>query len=125
MAKKNSVKRHSHPGRGGRGATHPKGRQLDSNAHDQILDILGDNLRSRDLLIEYLHLIQDKYDCLSAEHLVALSEEMKIALTEVYEVATFYAHFDIVNDDTKRPPPITIRVCDSVTCEMFGAEEVN
>ena len=124
MAKDKSVKRHSHPGRGGRGATHPKGRQLDSNAHDQILDLLGDNLRSRDLLIEYLHLIQDKYGCLSAEHLVALAEEMKIALTEVYEVATFYAHFDVVNDETKRPPPITVRVCDSVTCEMFGAEEL-
>ena len=116
MTKNKSVKRHSHPVRGGRGATHPKGRQLEPKAHDQILDLLGDNLRSRDLLIEYLHLIQDKYGCLSAEHLVALAEEMKIALTEVYEVATFYAHFDVVNAETKPPPPITIRVCDSVTC---------
>ena len=124
MAKNKSVKRHSHPGRGGRGATHPKGRQLEPKAHDQILDLLGDNMRSRDLLIEYLHLIQDKYGCLSAEHLVALAEEMKIALTEVYEVATFYAHFDVVNAETKPPPPVTIRVCDSVTCEMFGAEEL-
>ena len=124
MAKTKSVKRHSHPGRGGRGATHPKGRQLEPKAHDQILDLLGDDLRNRDLLIEYLHLIQDKYGCLSAEHLVALAEEMKIALTEVYEVATFYAHFDVVNAETKPPPPITIRVCDSVTCEMFGAEEL-
>ena len=124
MAKNKTVKRHSHPGRGGRGATHPKGRQLEPKAHDQILDLLGDKLRRRDLLIEYLHLIQDKYGCLSAEHLVALAEEMKIALTEVYEVATFYAHFDVVNAETKPPPPITIRVCDSVTCEMFGAEEL-
>jgi formate dehydrogenase beta subunit len=124
MADTKSVKRHSHPGRGGRGAAHPKGRQLDIDAQDQVLGLLGDKPRDRDMLIEHLHLIQDKYGCLSADHLVALADEMKMAMTEVYEVATFYAHFDVITDDTNRPPPITIRVCDSVTCEMLGAEQL-
>ena len=116
------VKRHAHPGRGGRAVPHPKGRQLDADAQDEISALLGDSPRRRDLLIEYLHLIQDKYGCLSAEHLVALADEMKMALTEVYEVATFYAHFDVVTDEADRPPPVTIRVCDSITCEMMGSE---
>ena len=124
MADTKFVKRHSHPGRGGRGAAHPKGRQLDANAQDQILALLGDKPRDRDMLIEHLHLIQDKYGCLSADHLVALADEMKMAMAEVYEVATFYAHFDVLTDDANRPPPTTIRVCDSVTCEMLGAEQL-
>lgn len=124
MADNKFVRRHSHPGRGGRGASHPKGRQLDANAQDQVLDLLGDKPRDRDMVIEHLHLIQDEYGCLSADHLVALADEMKMAMTEVYEVATFYAHFDVVTDDVTRPPPTTIRVCDSVTCEMLGAEKL-
>jgi formate dehydrogenase len=101
---------------------HPKGRQLDPQASDDIRALLGDTPRERDMLIEYLHLIQDKYGCLSADHLVALADEMRMAMTEIYEVATFYAHFDVITDETDRPPPITIRVCDSVTCEMMGSE---
>ena len=124
MADTKSVKRHSHPGRGGRGAAHPKGRQIDANAQDQVRALLGDKPRDRDMLIEHLHLIQDRYGCLSADHLVVLADEMKMAMTEVYEVATFYAHFDVITDDTNRPPPVTIRVCDSVTCEMLGAEQL-
>ncbi len=124
MADTKSVKRHSHPGRGGRGAAHPKGRQIDANAQDQVRALLGDKPRDRDMLIEHLHLIQDRYGCLSADHLVVLADEMKMAMTEVYEVATFYAHFDVITDDANRPPPVTIRVCDSVTCEMLGAEQL-
>jgi formate dehydrogenase len=76
------------------------------------------------LLIEFLHLLQDKYSCLHARHLTALAEAMKLALVEVYEVASFYAHFDIVMDDEEPPPPLTVRVCDSLTCELFGAQRL-
>jgi formate dehydrogenase len=101
---------------------HPKGRQVDPQALDDIQALLGDAPRDRDMLIEHLHLIQDKYGCLAAEHLVALADEMRMAMTEIYEVATFYAHFDVITDESARPPPVTIRVCDSVTCEMMGSE---
>src|SRR5262249_20798322 len=80
--------------------------------------------RQRDLLIEHLHLIQDEYGHLSAAHLTALAQEMKLALTEVYEVATFYAHFDVVKEGEQAPPEITVRVCDSLSCAMVGAEKL-
>ena len=84
--------------------------------------LLGERQRRRDLLIEYLHLIQDKYGRLAAAHLAALAHEMKLALAEVYEVATFYAHFDVVKEGDQPPPPVTVRVCDSLSCAMAGAE---
>src|SRR6202011_4701628 len=77
----------------------------------------------RDLLIEHLHLIQDRYRHLSAAHLAALAQEMRLALTEVYEVATFYAHFDVVKEG-ETPPPVTVRVCDSLSCALVGAERL-
>ena len=86
--------------------------------------LLGDRSRQRDLLIEHLHLIQDKYGHLSAPHLVALAAEMKLALTEVYEVATFYAHFDVVKEGDTPPPAVTVRVCDSLSCAIRGAEKL-
>ena len=86
--------------------------------------LLGDRERRRDLLIEYLHLIQDKYGYLSAAHLAALAQEMKLAQTEVYEVATFYAHFDVVKEDETPPPAVTVRVCDSLSCAMAGGEHL-
>ncbi|HVT56698.1 MAG TPA: NAD(P)H-dependent oxidoreductase subunit E, partial [Xanthobacteraceae bacterium] len=76
----------------------PKGRQVDPQALDEVRALLVDRSRRRDLLIENLHLIQDKYGHLSAAHLAALAQEMKMALTEVYEVATFYSHFDVVKE---------------------------
>ena len=85
------------------------------------MPLLGDRPRRRDLLIEHLHLIQDRYGHLSAAHLAALAQEMKLALTEVYEVATFYAHFDVVKEGETPPPPVTVRVCDSLSCAMAGA----
>jgi formate dehydrogenase beta subunit len=100
----------------------PKGRQVDPAALDDIRALLGDAPRRRDLLIEHLHLIQDRYGYLSAAHLAALAAEMKLALTEVYEVATFYAHFDVVKEDETPPPPVTVRVCDSLSCAMAGSE---
>ena len=86
--------------------------------------LLGDRSRRRDLLIEHLHLIQDKYGHISAAHLAALAAEMKLAQTEVYEVATFYAHFDVVKEGETPPPPVTVRVCDSLSCAMAGAERL-
>jgi formate dehydrogenase beta subunit len=101
----------------------PKGRQVDPQALEEIQALLTDRPRRRDLLIEHLHLIQDKYGHLSAARLTALAAEMKMALTEVYEVATFYAHFDVVKDGPP-PPPITVRVCDSLSCAMAGADRI-
>jgi NADH:ubiquinone oxidoreductase subunit F (NADH-binding)/NADH:ubiquinone oxidoreductase subunit E len=102
----------------------PKGRQLDPAALDEVRALLGDRSRRRDLLIEHLHLIQDKHGHLSAAHLAALADEMKLSQTEVYEVATFYAHFDVVKEGETPPPPITVRVCDSLSCAMAGADHL-
>jgi formate dehydrogenase len=115
--------RRIHPGAGRRrGLDHPKGRQVDPAALAEVQALLGDTDRRRDLLIEFLHLLQDRYGCLHARHLAALAEEMRLALVEVYEVASFYAHFDIVMEDEAPPPELTVRVCDSLTCELFGAQ---
>jgi NADH:ubiquinone oxidoreductase subunit F (NADH-binding)/NADH:ubiquinone oxidoreductase subunit E len=107
-----------------RAVPHPKGRQVDPVALDEVRSLLGDRPRRRDLLIEHLHLIQDRFRGLSPTHLSALAEEMRLALAEVYEVATFYAHFDIVGDGEAVPPPVTVRICDSVTCAMLGSERL-
>src|ERR1700744_3452882 len=113
------------PGAGRRrGREVPKGRQVDPQALAEVQALLGARERRRDLLIEHLHLIQDHYRCLHARHLAALAEEMRLALVEVYEVATFYAHFDVVMDDEAPPPEITVRVCDSLTCALSGAEQL-
>ena len=102
----------------------PKGRQVEPTALDEVRALLGPRSRQRDLLIEHLHLIQDRYGHLSAAHLAALAAEMKLALAEVYEVATFYAHFDVVKEDEAAPPTVTVRVCDSLSCAMRGAEHL-
>jgi formate dehydrogenase len=102
----------------------PKGRQLDLTAVAEVEALLGDRPRRRDLLIEHLHLIQDRYGHLSAAHLAALAAEMKLAQAEVYEVATFYAHFDVVKEGETPPPPVTVRVCDSLSCAMAGGERL-
>ncbi|SFE42158.1 NAD(P)H-dependent oxidoreductase subunit E [Roseivivax sediminis] len=102
----------------------PKGRQFSDEALSEVQALLGDRPRRRDLLIEFLHLIQDEYGHLSADHIAALASELKMAQTEVYEVATFYAHFDVVKEGETPPPALTIRVCDSLSCEMAGAESL-
>ena len=108
----------------GRGRHTPKGRQLDDAAWDDVRGLLDGKARTPDLLIEHLHLIQDAYGCLSAAHLRALAEEMRLSMAEVYEVATFYAHFDVVKEGQTPPPALTIRVCDSLSCEMAGAAQL-
>ena len=99
----------------------PKGRRVDPQALADVRALLGDAPRRRDLLIEHLHKIQDRFGCLADRHLVALAQEMRLAMTEVYEVATFYHHFDVIRDGEAAPPAITVRVCDSIACELAGA----
>jgi formate dehydrogenase beta subunit len=99
-----------------------KGRRVEPEARAEVRALLGDAPRRRDLLIEHLHRIQDRYGRLSDRHLVALADEMKLAMAEVYEVATFYHHFDVVKDGDAAPPNITVRVCDSIACEIAGAQ---
>ena len=119
------VRSFEHPGEGRRRAkATPKGRQVDPTAAQEIEVLLGDRPRRRDLLIEHLHLIQDKYRQISAAHLAALADEMKLSFAEVFETATFYAHFDVVKEGEPNIPPLTIRVCDSITCAMMGGEKL-
>jgi formate dehydrogenase len=106
----------------GRVRSTPKGRRVDPKAREDVLALLGDAPRRRDLLIEHLHKIQDHYGCLAAPHLVALADEMKMAMAEVYEVATFYHHFDVVKEREIPPPAISVRVCDSIACELAGSD---
>ncbi|MGC6485915.1 MAG: NAD(P)H-dependent oxidoreductase subunit E [Candidatus Puniceispirillales bacterium] len=108
----------------GKGRKTPKGRQVNDAALADVREILGDRPRRRDLLIEFLHLIQDKVGYLSVRHLHALAEELKLAQTEVYEVATFYAHFTVVGENESPPPALTIRVCDSLSCTLAGADQL-
>jgi len=119
------VREFDHPGEGRKRAkATPKGRQIDPTAAHEIETLLGDRPRRRDLLIEHLHLIQDRYHQISAAHLAALADEMKLSFAEVFETATFYAHFDVVKEGDPDIPPLTIRVCDSLTCAMMGAEQL-
>ena len=108
----------------GRGRKTPKGRQYEDQALQEVHALLEARAISRDLLIEFLHLIQDAYGYLSAPHLRALAEIMRLSMAEVYEVATFYAHFDIIKEDEAPPPALTIRVCDSLSCELAGAKQL-
>lgn len=101
-----------------------KGRLLDSAALLEVQQLLSDMPRRKDLLIEALHLIQDEYHYISAKHVVALAFEMKLSQAEVYEVATFYHHFDVIKEDQTPPPPLTVRVCESLSCEMSGAKKL-
>src|SRR5260221_697302 len=102
----------------------PKGRTVDPKAREEVRALLKDAPLRRDLLIEHLHRIQDRYGHLSAARLVALADEMKLSMTEVYEVATFYHHFDVIKEGDAAPPAITVRVCDSIACEMAGSSEL-
>src|SRR5262252_3569388 len=101
---------------------HSKGRQVDAGALDDVRALLGDEPRRRDLLIEHLHKINDRYGHLSATHLAALAQEMNLSQTEVYEVATFYHHFEVVKEGETPPPALTVRVCDSIACELAGSD---
>ena len=102
----------------------PKGRRVDPEALREVQDLLGPESRQADLLIEHLHKIQDSFGSLSAAHLAALAQEMKLAQAEVYEVATFYHHFDVVKEGESAPAALTVRVCDGLSCELAGAREL-
>ncbi len=108
----------------GKGRKTPKGRQYDDNALKEVEELVGNLELRSDLLIEHLHRVQDKFGHLSMRHLRALAELLKMSMAEVYEVATFYAHFDVVREDEKAPPALTIRVCDSLSCELAGSNEL-
>src|SRR3954447_24116360 len=101
---------------------YPKGRPVDAKAVEEVRALLKDEPRRRDLLIEHLHKISDRYGHLSAAHLAALAQEMSMAMAEVYEVATFYHHFDVVKEGETPPPALTVRVCDSIACELAGSD---
>jgi NADH:ubiquinone oxidoreductase subunit F (NADH-binding)/NADH:ubiquinone oxidoreductase subunit E len=116
-----NIRRFEHPGRGGRARPVPKGRQVDPRARAEVEALLGDQPRRRDLLIEHLHLIQDAHRQISAAHLGALADLMGLAHAEAYEVATFYAHFDVVREGDTPVPALTVRVCDGISCELAGA----
>ncbi len=107
-----------------RGRATPKGRQVDPVALDEIRGLIGAGPHRRDHLIEHLHAVQDRFGALHARHLAALADEYRLAQAEVYEVATFYAHFDIVADGAVAPPALTVRVCDSLSCELAGADRL-
>ena len=104
----------------GKGRKTPKGRQVVELASQQIRELIGERPLRSDLLIEFLHLIQDRFGHLSSEHISALAEEMRLSQVEVYEVASFYAHFDVVKEGEPAPPELTIRVCDSLSCELLS-----
>src|SRR5437016_14366241 len=119
------VRSFDHPGEGRKRAkATQKGRQIDPTAAHEIETLLGDRPRRRDLLIEHLHLVQDKYHQISAAHLAALADEMKLSFAEVFETATFYAHFDVVKEGEPDIAPLTIGGCDSLTCTMMASEKL-
>jgi formate dehydrogenase len=101
---------------------HPKGRQVDPKALGEVRALLADAPLRRDLLIEFLHRIQDAFGSISDAHVVALAQEMKLAMTEVYEVATFYHHFDVVKEGEAAPARLTVRVCETLSCQMAGSD---
>ena len=102
----------------------PKGRRVDPQALADVQAVLGDAPRRRDLLIEHLHKIQDRWGALSAAHLAALAQELRLAQSEVYEVATFYHHFDVLRDGEDAPPALTVRMCAGLSCELAGARDL-
>lgn len=103
----------------------PRGRLLDVNALETVNQLLGDASNARDMLIEHLHTLQDHIGYLSMPHLRALSERMNLPMAAVYETASFYAHFDLIDEGQTPPPDITVRVCDSLSCQLAGSEKIH
>ncbi len=101
-----------------------EGRTTPWKALDEVRQLIGEEPKTREYLIEHLHKIQDKYHHISNRHILALSIDMELPMAEVYETATFYHHFDVIKQGGKAPPSITVRVCESLTCEMFGAKQL-
>ena len=119
------VVRLRHPGRSRQPVrTSPKGRQVSDGDRREVRAILGPEPLRRDLLIEYLHALQDSLGYLTTGRLAALAEVLRLAQAEVYEVATFYAHFHVIGEDEAPPPALTVRVCDGLACEMRGGRKL-
>ena len=113
-----------HPGAGrNKSRIHLRGRQVNLDTLGHLRELMGDQPIKRDMLVEYLHLIQDDVGYLPAAHLAALAHEMNIPMAEVYECASFYAHFDIIKEDEAPPAAVTVRVCDSLSCQLAGAQQ--
>jgi NADH:ubiquinone oxidoreductase subunit F (NADH-binding)/NADH:ubiquinone oxidoreductase subunit E len=102
----------------------PKGRRVEPGALAEVQRLLGDMPRQPELLIEYLHRIQDARGHLPAAHLAALAQELRLSMAEVFEVASFYHHFDVVKEGQTPPPTLTVRVCDGLPCELAGAQDL-
>lgn len=100
------------------------GPAVDRETLAEVRDLLANEPRTRDMLIEHLHKIQDRYHHISSRHILALAMEMNLPRADVYETATFYHHFDVIKENETPPPPLTIRVCNSLTCEMLGAGQL-
>ena len=100
------------------------GRVIDQKTISNLEKLIGNESIKRDMLIEHLHKIQDTYHHISRSHIRALAKIMNLSVAAIYETATFYHHFDVIGDKETPPPATTIRVCDSVTCEMFGAKKL-
>jgi formate dehydrogenase len=100
-----------------------KGRQPDDTALAEVRALMGVGPHPRDLLIEYLHQLNDRYRALFEPHLVALAHEMRLSMVEVFEVASFYHHFEVLPDDAQAPA-LTLRVCDGLSCRMAGAKDL-
>ncbi|HSL69444.1 MAG TPA: NAD(P)H-dependent oxidoreductase subunit E, partial [Longimicrobiales bacterium] len=118
------AKRGTRAGSGKRLRPAPKGRGVDPRAHEDVVALLADQPRRRDLLIEHLHTLQDHFGQLSVAHLTALAWELRLTPAEVFEVASFYHHFDIVKDRADAPPVVTVRVCESIACHLAGSQEL-
>jgi formate dehydrogenase len=102
----------------------PKGRQAENNYFEEVSNLFQGVNFKRDELIEYLHILQDNFGVLYDKHLVALSTITNLPLSEIYEVATFYAHFNIIKNSESYEPLNVVRVCESLTCELFGAHKL-
>jgi NADH:ubiquinone oxidoreductase subunit F (NADH-binding)/NADH:ubiquinone oxidoreductase subunit E len=97
-----------------------RGRRATATALDEVHALIGPQPWRHDLLIEYLHSVQDHFHCIGADHVAALAESLKLSMSEVFEVASFYHHFDVVREAKLSPAQLTVRVCDSISCAMFG-----
>jgi len=100
---------------------HPRGRGVDPAARAETERLLAGQPGTREHLLEHLHRLQEHFGCLPTRYLRALADWMRLPMAVIYETATFYAHFDVLDDTEAAPPPLTVRVCDSLPCQLAGS----